>query len=306
MTVFGVDYAWGRPGVTALKAAGVKFACRYLSHDGSKNLSRSEAKQLSDAGIWIVVVWETTASRALSGRSGGIADAQEAARQAAACGMPSDRPIYFAVDWDASSGQQPLIKAYLDGAASVLGRARVGMYAGYGPIKRAFDAGTITWGWQTYAWSGGRWDKRAQLQQYSNDHTINGLGLDYDRAVADDYGQWRIGATPAPKPQAEPQSEEDDMLYGELNTGANALTVITFPTTKAGAIGFGCDNGLQKLPPAKLRVAVRDAKGWDVQHVVVDSEKGKTVVHFRDRKTADMVSIQREDDGQVRVAWDAS
>ncbi|MQY08086.1 glycoside hydrolase domain-containing protein [Actinomadura macrotermitis] len=202
MAVFGVDYAWGRPGAAALKRSGVRFACRYLSHDtGGKNLTRAEAAELSAAGIWLVVVWESTASRALSGRAGGAADAREAARQAAACGMPADRPIYFAVDFDATAGQQAAINAYLDGAASVLGRRRVGLYAGLGPVRRAFDAGKITYGWQTYAWSGGRWDGRAQLQQYSNDHTVNGVDVDYDRAVAADYGQWRVGVSP----------QEDDM-----------------------------------------------------------------------------------------------
>lgn len=197
MAVFGVDYAWGRPGVSALRRAGAKFACRYLSHDTTgKNLTRGEADDLSDAGIWVVVVWESTAQRPLAGRSAGVADARDAAAQAEACGMPGDRPIYFAADWDASASQQDEINAYLDGAASVIGRDRVGLYAGYGPTKRAFDAGKIAYGWQTYAWSGGRWDARAQLQQYSNDHTINGVGVDYDRAVKSDYGQWRVGVSP--------------------------------------------------------------------------------------------------------------
>ncbi|MFB4308813.1 glycoside hydrolase domain-containing protein [Actinomadura sp. GTD37] len=197
MAVFGVDYAWGRPGVAALRRAGVKFACRYLSHDTTgKNLTRAEADDLSDAGIWMVVVWESTAQRPLAGRSAGVADARAAAAQARDCGMPDDRPIYFAADWDASAAQQDEINAYLDGAASVIGRDRVGLYAGHGPTKRAFDAGKITYGWQTYAWSGGRWDARAQLQQYSNDHTINGVGVDYDRAVKSDYGQWRVGVSP--------------------------------------------------------------------------------------------------------------
>lgn len=197
MAVFGVDYAWGRPGAAALKRAGVKFACRYLSHDTTgKNLTRAEAGELSEAGIWLVVVWESSARRPLAGRSAGAADARDAAAQARACGMPGDRPVYFAADWDASPTQQDEINAYLDGAASVLGRDRVGLYAGHGPVKRAFDAEKITYGWQTYAWSGGRWDARAQLQQYSNDHTINGAEVDYDRAVKSDYGQWRVGVSP--------------------------------------------------------------------------------------------------------------
>ncbi len=36
-------------------------------------------------------------------------------------------------------------------------------------IKRLFDGGKITWGWQTYAWSGGNWDSRAQVRQVQND-----------------------------------------------------------------------------------------------------------------------------------------
>lgn len=109
------------------------------------------------------------------------------------------------------------------------------------------------------------------------------------------------GAAAEPAP-----SEEDEMLNGELNNGPKAVTAVSFPSGKAGAIGFICDNGIQQLPPAKLRVAVHDVKaGWDVQHVTVDSAKGKTVVHFP-RASTDGLSIQREDNGDVNVAWDAS
>jgi hypothetical protein len=141
--------------MSALTSAGIKFVCRYLSHSPSKNLTASEARKLTDAGIWIVVVWETTAERALAGKAGGAADAGDARTQARDCGMPDGRPVYFAVDWDASSGQQSAINAYLDGAASILGRDQVGIYGGYGPVKRALDGGHATWAWQTYAWSGG-------------------------------------------------------------------------------------------------------------------------------------------------------
>jgi peptidoglycan hydrolase-like protein with peptidoglycan-binding domain len=203
---FGVDYAWGRPGTSALKTAGVHFAARYLSHTAGKNLTRAEATLLSTAGIAIVVVWETTAKRALAGHSAGVQDAKDALAEAKACGMPDGRPIYFAVDFDASASQQAAINAYLDGAASVLGKANTGIYGGYNPVKRALDGGHCAWAWQTYAWSGGKWDPRAQLQQYSNDHIIGGVGLDYDRSVKADYGQWIIGnpKPPAPKPSVPP------------------------------------------------------------------------------------------------------
>ncbi|MDN3356095.1 DUF1906 domain-containing protein [Actinomadura sp. DC4] len=213
----GLDYAFGRPSATALHDAGVKFVCRYLSHSPSKNLMRSEANALTAAGIWIVVVWETTANRALAGRAAGVADAREAWAQARDCGMPDDRPIYFAVDWDASASQQAAINAYLDGAASILGAGRVGIYGGYGPVSRALAAGKAAWAWQTYAWSGGRWADGAHLQQYSNDHTLDGVGCDYNRSLTSDYGQWRVGVTPT--------TQEDDMAkVSSLGIAGKAAT----------------------------------------------------------------------------------
>jgi hypothetical protein len=97
----GLDWAWGHANITELKRAGIHFACRYLSHDASKNLTRAEATALSKAGIACVVVWETTANRAGAGRQAGVSDAIVAAEQAKQCGKPGSAPIYFAVDFDA-------------------------------------------------------------------------------------------------------------------------------------------------------------------------------------------------------------
>ena len=193
----GVDYAWSHPGGSALQKAGKKFACRYLSADASKNLTRAEADDLAAHDVWSVVVWETSANRALGGKTAGVSDAQRAAAQATAAGMPSSRPIYFAVDFDATEGQQAAINAYLDGAASVIGLDRVGIYGGYYPVKRALDAGKARWAWQTIAWSGGQWDSRAVIRQGAQ-ITINGVSCDLNTAVADDYGQWMPGKTPTP------------------------------------------------------------------------------------------------------------
>src|SRR3569833_3043963 len=236
-----IDYAFGRPSMAALKAAGIKFVCRYLSHSHSKNLTPAEARKLTDAGIWIVVVWEPTAKRALAGLAGGAADARDARAQARNCGRPDDRPVYFAVDWDASSGQQSAINSYLDGAASVLGRDQVGIYGGYGPVKRALDGGRAKWGWQTYAWSGGRWVSRAQLQQYSNGHTVGGVDCDYDRSKAVDFGQWRVCVTPG----------EDDMslvssvvVDGEQVIAAGTTADVKFTVEYTDKHGLHGENGL--------------------------------------------------------------
>lgn len=195
ISIPGVDYAWSHPGGIALKAAGKKFAARYLSNGASKNLSRSEADDLAEHGISCVVVWESTAKRPLSGRAAGVADAKTAATQATAAGMPASRPIYFAVDFDATKAQMPTVMAYLDGAASVLSRDRTGVYGGYDTVKAALDGGHAHWAWQTRAWSEGRWDSRAHIRQGATE-TIGGVSCDLNTALAVDFGQWTPGHVP--------------------------------------------------------------------------------------------------------------
>jgi peptidoglycan hydrolase-like protein with peptidoglycan-binding domain len=226
-----IDFAWGRPGVTALKKAGVTGVIRYASHDTTgKNLQAAEARSYLTAGVDVALVWESTARRTESGRAGGIDDAKAALSQAIACGMPSGRPIYFACDYDAP-GTAPF--RYLEGVASVIGLHRVGLYAGYRPIKAAFDSKLITFGWQTYAWSSGAWDYRSQLQQYSNGHVINGVGVDYDRVPVravpiTDWGGWLQHATPAPTaPPADP--------IVRLTAPAFSGRIMKFPPITIGA-----------------------------------------------------------------------
>jgi hypothetical protein len=194
----GVDYSYARPSPAGIRGAGYTFAVRYLSHDPSKNISAGEAKALIGAGVDVVSNWESTADSTLGGYNAGVSDAQAATAQAAAAGSPEGRPIYFSIDFDATPGQQATIDAYMDGAASVIGRGRVGAYGGYWVVKRLFDDGKIAFGWQTYAWSGGNWDPRAQLRQVHNDVSVAGGDCDIDQAMALDFGQWGVGPTAPP------------------------------------------------------------------------------------------------------------
>lgn len=184
---FGIDLAWGTISTGALKDAGVTFVCRYLSHDNSKNLTRAEAAHYAKVGIESVVVWETSAERAKDGRGAGIEDAHAARELAVGCGMPLGRPIYFAVDFEGTGAE---VEDYFRGVESILGRAGTGCYGSYRVVAELFDKGLIGFGWQTYAWSNGLWDHRAQLQQYSNGHILAGVGVDYDRSTQVDFGQW--------------------------------------------------------------------------------------------------------------------
>jgi hypothetical protein len=190
---YGVDYSFSRPSPSGLHADGYTFAARYLSWaPNSKNLSAAEAKDLIANGVDVVSNWESSGTSCLSGYSQGVADATEAEKQAVADGMPAGRPIYFSVDFDAQAYQQTTINAYFDGVAAVIGRNRTGAYGGYYLIQRLFNDGKITYGWQTYAWSYGNWDSRAQVRQVQNDITAGGDGncCDKDVAVAADFGQW--------------------------------------------------------------------------------------------------------------------
>lgn len=198
---FGLDWAYGDMSVAALRAVGADFIGRYASTPGNpKNLTAGEAQKMSSAGIDIVLVFETTAERALAGHDAGRADATSAKQQASAVGMPEHRPIFFAVDFDAGPQQQGPIDDYFRGVGSVLGLDGTAAYGGYWVITRLFDTELIGWGWQTYAWSGGKWDTRAHVRQFSNGHTVGGVDCDYNHGLGRDFGQWRVGQHTPPVP----------------------------------------------------------------------------------------------------------
>lgn len=206
--MFGLDYSSTRPSRAAMKTAGVGFVCRYIGSQvrqagrDAKWLGPAEAKSLHADGLDIVVVFETSAKRADGGREAGLADARTAVVELAYCGLPADQPVYFAVDWDTEVG--PLITAYFKAAAEVLGLKRVGAYGSEKVIKALFDKGMITYGWQTYAWSGGRWDSRNHIEQYANGEHLAGASVDFDRSMREDFGQWRAKPAPAPAPKPWP------------------------------------------------------------------------------------------------------
>lgn len=184
-----LDYSFARPDVGRMVREGFGGVVRYISPNAPKNLSISERDALRAAGLAIGLVWEWYAERPLDGRAAGHADAQAALNQANALGFPNDRPIYFAVDWDAREDQQGIINEYFAGVLEVLPKSRVGIYAGYHVVKRTLNAGLVEFAWQTYAWSGGQWDDRAQLRQVLNGQW-NG-SVDFNESTKDDWGQWR-------------------------------------------------------------------------------------------------------------------
>jgi hypothetical protein len=86
----------------ALRTQGYDFAMRYYSNNASKNLSLGEARALSQAGMKIGVVWETSGTHAAYFTCAqGLADGAQAWRMAReSIGQPFGSAIYFAVDYD--------------------------------------------------------------------------------------------------------------------------------------------------------------------------------------------------------------
>lgn len=218
MALEGVDFSWARPGGAALAAAGKKFVIRYLYADGQggKGLDKDELVDYAAHGIDVAVVYESTAQRALDGFAAGVADAQASLSQLAALGLPSDMPVFFAVDFDITDAQKPVVAQYLQGAKTIMGDA-VGDYGGFWLVKYMAENNVTKWHMQTYAWSGGQWHPAAQLQQYLNGQNINGA-VDLDRAMVDNYGQASKfgGTTPQPTPTPAPS---DIITLGSATPG---------------------------------------------------------------------------------------
>jgi hypothetical protein len=204
----GVDYSWARPQPSALFKAGKRFACRYIAGTGGKNLSKAEAAALAKAGVAVVSNWENAAGDARYGEAKGHAAGVAAKRNHAACGGPADRPIYFSIDFDASTAQLPTCYSYLLGAAKALGTDkkpnwdRVGVYGSYRVVEYMHSKG-VKWLWQTYAWSGGKLSSHAHIHQYHNGVKVAGADTDLDAALQQDYGQWGTAGSPT--------SSEDDL-----------------------------------------------------------------------------------------------
>ncbi len=194
MTTF-IDYAWWQVSPAQLKAMGFSGVMRYISHDGSKDITAVEIANLRAAGFDIGIVFESTGSRSAEGFGAGHDDAIFANQRLDALGYPANCLVTYAVDFDAAPSQ---VQPYFDGVASVVGRPS----APYGGI-RVVDGVRYPapFAWQTEAWSGGRVSARAGLLQ-------DGFHSTYDsnQVLIADFGQWR--ARPTPPPQ-----EEDDVAF---------------------------------------------------------------------------------------------
>jgi Rv2525c-like, glycoside hydrolase-like domain/LysM domain len=144
---------------TCLKNKGFGFAMRYYSPKPAnpKNLTLAEAHALVKAGLLLGVVFESAAKRSLDGHGAGVADAQIAHNSAVnKIGQPSNTPIYFAVDFDATPNEIPTIVEYFKGVHEGLAQAnggtsryQVGVYGSGLTCSQLLANNLVTFCWLT-------------------------------------------------------------------------------------------------------------------------------------------------------------
>ncbi len=188
-----IDYSTSRPTRAALQQVSAVAVGRYVSYPGgvNKDITRAEADQLRSWGLGIFVYWENAAADALGGRADGQNMAAAARNMVRGAGGPADGGlIYFCVDFNVTPAQMPTVLDWFRGIRSVLPVSQVGVYGGYYPVAAVLDAGLADQACQTRAWSGGLWDGRAALQQYSWTTLADGSQVDLLRIMQPDFGQW--------------------------------------------------------------------------------------------------------------------
>jgi hypothetical protein len=187
-----IDFSYARFTPAEVKAVGRVGVIRYVSSGRPLvSATRAEVDAFRAAGLAFVAVWQRGNDRALLGREAGATDARDAAAYCAGLGATDADPVYFAVDVDVTTpGQLAAVLSYFEGAASVLGWARVGVYGEHDVLAHLRDRTPMGLFWQTASWSAGRLAPFANLYQYRINQTLLGRAVDYDRSLTAYYGQW--------------------------------------------------------------------------------------------------------------------
>lgn len=159
--------------ITAAQAArlrenGVSFVCRYIGPESwGKTISRDEVQILHDAGLSILLCFETSAARMRGGARAGAEDGYTARQAAEELGCPSGTVIFFAADWDVQPGELPACEAYLKTAGYNTEQYGVGCYGGERVTSAMSERGACYYFWQCVAWSTNQFLPVADVRQYA-------------------------------------------------------------------------------------------------------------------------------------------
>jgi hypothetical protein len=198
-----------------LKSEGILFIGRYFAATNTwKALTKDESQKISDAGLYIVSIWQEVAnSQEYFSYALGKNDGKNAFKYAAKVGQTPNTPVFFAVDFDVTPSYKQKILGYFEGVSDgyeeYLNERRqnglpeihykIGIYGSYDVLDWCKRQGIATYFFQAYppGWSNGRnsnpWSGY-NLRQISSEQTVCNIYVDYDRASAD-FGGWSHGTS---------------------------------------------------------------------------------------------------------------
>lgn len=171
MLILGVDTAKTitKDAAETLHEEGYSFVGRYLSKttgvNAAKVIKADEARRIRDAGLAILLIWETSAARAKGGAAAGVTDGAAAKDLAKKCGVPETTTIYFAVDYNAPTGDFAELSEYLKAARAAVAPYNAGVYGPRHVIDAMHDMNAVHYFMQCVAWSSGVSD-HADIYQY--------------------------------------------------------------------------------------------------------------------------------------------
>lgn len=194
------------PSSAAMRAAGVTGVCRYVAPFGlSKVIRKPEYDRLKADGFTVILNSENQTLDWLTGASGGMQRALEAAGQAIRLGYPLGLPIPSSADFDMTRTQWTRAGADFGKAYRDTLRAngyRPGVYGSVDVLRWCRDELGYDWLWQSMstAFSAGHNAIRLPgIQLWQRRHmTISGVDCDVNDIVDPNYG----GNMAAPKPYA--------------------------------------------------------------------------------------------------------
>lgn len=192
--------------IDCLKQAGFEFVGRYYNvNNRAKNLTRAEAKAMSDAALFIVSIWENgfPTTPAYFAYSKGVHDGTVAYHMAQLeIGQPATTPIYFAVDYDASELdiQNPIAEYFRGiraGFATISQGAplyEIGVYSSGCVCAWLRSQGLVSYVWlsQSTGWCGYEAFTGWNLKQ-GPELIVCGLDADLDESSGHGGG-WKIPA----------------------------------------------------------------------------------------------------------------
>jgi hypothetical protein len=198
----------GHPSGAHVRDAGYSGIALYVGTPGrAKAPSRAQVADYRAQGLELVLVYEDNVGTWAGGRDRGAADARAALQHLQDLGIDWSRAgcLYLALDTDITDAGLPAARAYMQGAAEVLGGAhRVGAYGGRRPLADLLDRGLIRYAWSAAGWQYGHIDPRSHLQQKARTVMVGGVAADLNTILAEDFGQYPSPAAPAPEPAPAP------------------------------------------------------------------------------------------------------